>query len=362
LSGWSRNLDATGTRRYLPFLLLVAVGVLASNVHWTAPMRSSGWAHVLWSLVFIPIVAVGVRQGALVATLIAVPSGLLHVLLPTLGQACSWIQVIGETSLAACLGWIAAAFSRSLSAQDLSHDPRATTLLDSVSREVPESWPTSVLTRVTVGLVHQFGTPVASIEGAAWMLDDANVSEEKKREFVGIIRKESQRLSRVLSEVLAFTRPRPPQFQQLDVSAVVDDVIHFACPKDRGPTILFEKAVPADLPHLRGDAEQIRQALLNLALNAVQATPPGGTVDISARVESNHFVITVVDHGQGIPESALGRIFDPFFTTRENSLGLGLPVAQHIIAEHGGRTTVESHLDNGTRVTIHLPVSPVRQT
>jgi signal transduction histidine kinase len=304
----------------------------------------------------MPVVAVAVRHGAVWAMLIAVAGGLLHFLLPALGQGLSWTHVGGETLLAACVGWIAAAFSQSLKVQDLWRVPPQATPLDSGTREVPDTWPTSVLTRVTVGLVRQFGTPVASIEGAAWMLDDTNLPEDKRREFVGIIRKESQRLSRILSEVLVFTRPRRPQFQQLDLSAVLDDVIHFAAPKDRGPNILFEKNLPADLPRLKGDVEQIRQALLNLALNAVRATAPGGTVEISARVEGSHFVITVTDHGGGIPESALRRIFDPFFTTREKSLGLGLPVAQHIIAEHGGRISVESSADKGTCVSVDLPV------
>jgi signal transduction histidine kinase len=356
LSGWSKSLDATGTRRHLPFLLLVSVGLLASNLRWPAPLPPPGWEHFLWSLVYIPVVATAIRHGAVAATFIAVAGGLLHVLLPPLGREFSWIHVIGETLLAACVGWIAAAFAQSMSVQDLSHGPREATLLDSETREVPETWPSSVLTRVITGLVRQFGTPVASIEGAGWMLDDPNLPEEKRREFVGIIRKESQRLSRILSDVLVFTRPRQPVLQPLDLSAVVDEVIRFASPKDRGPTILFEKTVPSDLPRLKGDAEQIRQALLNLVLNALQATPPGGSVEISARLEGDHFVIAVVDHGGGIPESARGRIFDPFFTTRENSMGLGLPVAQHIIAEHGGRITVESHADKGTCASIQLPV------
>ena len=276
MSGWSKSLGAGTAGRHLPFVLLVAVGLLAGNLGGSATAPFSGWAHVLWTLVYIPVVAAGVRHGAVVAAFIAIAGGLLHLLLPALRQDFNSIHIVGETLVAACVGWTAAALSRTLKEQELQLQ-REPALADSGTRWVPETWPTSVMTRVIVGLVRVFGTPVASIEGAGWMLDDPNLPEEKRREFVGIIRKESQRLSRILAEVLVFTRPRPPQFQQLDLSAIVDEVIRFAAPKDRGPNILFEKNIPAGLPRFKGDAEQFRQALLNVVLNAVQASCAGGT-------------------------------------------------------------------------------------
>ena len=293
------------------------------------------------------------------ATLTALAGGSLHVLSQTLGHDCSWIYLTGQTLIVVGIGWIAATLSAILPVRQLSGVSMPTgTAGGEVS--IPEPWPTSVLSRVITGLVGQFGTPVASIEGAGWMLDDPGLPDQERREFVGIVRKESQRLSRILSEVLIFTRPRQPQVQQVNLSSLLDEVIQFASPKDHGPAILIDKNVPADLPRLNGDAEQIRQALLNVVKNAVQATPPGGRIEISASVEDSRFVIAVKDNGQGIPEMALGRIFDPFFSTRENGLGLGLPVAQHIVTEHGGKISVDSVVDKGTCVSIVLPVGPIR--
>ena len=358
LSGRSGYL-MLGTQRRLSYLLLIAVGLLAGNLHWSGSAPASGWAHTLASLLCIPVVAVAIQRGGSMATLIAIAGGSLHAISRAFGHDCSWIYVIGDTLLAVALGWMAAILSAILPA---GHPPDVTRQVGAFDGDsaLSEPWPTSVLTRVITGLVRQFGTPVASIEGAGWMLDDPDLPEQERREFIGIVRKESQRLSRILSEVLIFTRPRQPNLEQVNLSALLDDVIRFASPKDQGSAVIFDKNVPADLPRLNGDAEQIRQALLNVVLNAVQATPPGGHIEVSARVEGGRFVIAVEDKGKGVPEMALGRIFDPFFSTREKGLGLGLPVAQHIVGQHGGKISVDSVADKGTSVAIVLPVAPVR--
>jgi signal transduction histidine kinase len=91
-------------------------------------------------------------------------------------------------------------------------------------------------------------------------------------------------------------------------------------------------------------------------MNAIQASPGGGQIEVSARIEQDHAVIRVTDHGAGIQATIVDRVFDPFFTTRENSLGLGLPVARHIVNDHGGRIAIEATSNRGTCVTVWLPV------
>jgi signal transduction histidine kinase len=91
-------------------------------------------------------------------------------------------------------------------------------------------------------------------------------------------------------------------------------------------------------------------------MNSVQASPGGGQIEISARIEAEYAVIRVKDHGRGIPPSILPKIFDPFFSTSENSLGLGLSVAAHIVSGHGGRMAVEATSCHGTCIHVSLPV------
>jgi two-component system, NtrC family, sensor histidine kinase HydH len=330
--------------------------MLASNLHWSLLPSTAGWAHFAASLIYLPIVAVAIRHGAVAATAVALAGGALQVLLKTFGSGDPWSGVFMETLLFVGVGWLAVLLARNA----LSQSP-AGTLAQSApetrsASELQERWEAVTLNRVVAGLLRRFGTPVASIEGAGWLLEDAQISEEKRREFVAIVRKEAHQLSRMFSEVLDFTRPRQPRFHKFRVPALVDHVIHFASPKDKGPTIVFEKRIPDDLPALRGDAEQIQQALLNMVMNAVQASPDGGRIEIAGRIENGNVVITVQDHGNGIPKMVLPRIFEPFFSTYDSSLGLGLTVAQQIVTTHRGKIAVDSSTESGTSISMILPV------
>jgi two-component system sensor histidine kinase AtoS len=207
-----------------------------------------------------------------------------------------------------------------------------------------------------VGLVRQFRTPLTSIEGAGWLLEDGRLSEDKRQEIVRIVRKESHRLNRVLADVLDFAQPREPRFRAVELSMLVDEVIQLAGPKDHGPFFIFRKDIPPNFPPLRCDPELIRQVLLNVAMNSIQASPGGGQIDISARREEQAVVIRVKDYGRGIPPQALDKIFEPFFTTYENSLGLGLSVALRIVTEHGGKMWVEPFPNKGCSISIMLPL------
>src|SRR5262249_12731417 len=150
--------------------------------------------------------------------------------------------------------------------------------------------------------------------------------------------------------------PRRPRYQTVELAKLIAEVTQLAGPKGHAPFFLLRNDVPPDFPRLRCDPEQIRQALLNLVMNAIQASPGGGQIEISARLEQGNAVNRVKDHGRGIPPAIAGKIFDPFFSTHENSLGLGLSLAVHIVADHGGRIAVEATSDRGTCMSVWLPV------
>jgi two-component system, NtrC family, sensor histidine kinase HydH len=215
-----------------------------------------------------------------------------------------------------------------------------------------EIWPMS---RVVIGLVRQLVTPVTSIQGAGWVLGDPHLPDDKRRELVGIVRKESHRLSRVLSDVMDFMQHRRPRFGVISLSALVDDVIHLVGSKDQGRSYIFSRKIVADLPTLRGDPEQMRQVLLNIVMNSVQASPSGGVIEISACAVDNQVVITIRDQGRGIAPGTIDKIFDPFFSTHEHHLGLGLPLALRIVTDHGGKIAVDCKGSEGTSVSIALP-------
>lgn len=339
------------------YVLLILVGLLANSLQWHDLSAQAWWLHVVAGLLYVPAAVAAAVRGTTIGYLsVVLAGGAMHALLRASGDTCPWIQIVGNALLVAGVGSIAALLpvtpGWAKASKSHSHAQPHAKIGDS------GTWPTSELTRVIVGLVRQFGTPLTSIQGAAWMLDDSSLSEDKRHEFVAIIRKESQRLSRILSEVLVFARPRQPSLQPLDLSGLIDEVVNLARSTSRGGSLQFSTHIPEPLPRFPGDVEQLTQALQNLVMNAVEASSSGGRVEISAHLEGNRLVVTVADHGQGISASALERIRDPFFSTRQNSLGLGLPIAEQIIADHGGSIEVSSAVDQGTRVSVFLPVSP----
>ena len=138
------------------------------------------------------------------------------------------------------------------------------------------------------------------------------------------------------------------------VKTVVDLTVHNA--EQRG--VRLENIAAENLPLVQCDSEQITQALLNIALNALQVTPSGGTVSLSALCQDDVVMVLVRDEGSGIDEAHLENIFDPFFTTKEGGTGLGLPISDQILTQHGGRVTVTRNSGPGMTFTLTLPVQP----
>jgi signal transduction histidine kinase len=344
------------TPKWIPVLLPFVVGLLGSEIYSLRRNFSESFGAVLASLYYIPIVIAAITLGTRPAVIVALAAGAAHGFAAVVGHGDLWVEPVGQTVLFVAVALMVAklaewrAGKRQPSPDQAPEESLATAVNGTNVSE------TGLLSRVMVGLVRQFRTPVTSIEGAGWVLDDPRLPDDKRQELVGIVRKEAHRLNRVLGDVLDFTQPRRLRLRMIDVSALIDDVIQLANPKELGQRHKFNKNVARDLPALRGDSEQMRQVLLNLVMNAIQATPGGGHIDISAEVENDHFVIAVKDYGQGIPPAAVDKIFDPFFTTREHSLGLGLPVALRIVTEHGGRIAVDCRESDGTCISVILPV------
>jgi signal transduction histidine kinase len=210
--------------------------------------------------------------------------------------------------------------------------------------------------QLAAGLAHEIRHPLASIEGAVNVLANPDSPGELQTEFRGIIKKECRRLGGLLTELLDFARPREPRFRRLDVAASVEDAVRLARSSLATSNVRIETSLTGNLPAVECDEEQIKQVLLNLLMNAVQAMPDGGRVDVSASQEGGHVALIVADDGPGIPEEMRARIFDPFFTTREAGTGLGLAVVQQIVTQHGGQIDVEQNGAQGARFVVRIPI------
>jgi two-component system sensor histidine kinase HydH len=188
----------------------------------------------------------------------------------------------------------------------------------------------------------------------------ADVPEGQQR-YTSVMQSEISRVDRLIEELLHYAGPRPFQRELVDVTALVIGTVQLCAPYAAQQHVTIASSVAPTLPQLTGDVDRLKQALLNVLLNAVQAAPPGGNVSVNASASPDgDLVLAVQDTGAGIPDEQRSQIFDPFFTTRDDGTGLGLALVQQIVQEHGGRVDVGDPPEGGALLLITLPAERAR--
>jgi signal transduction histidine kinase len=212
-------------------------------------------------------------------------------------------------------------------------------------------------------VAHEVRNPLSSIMLNTELLEEeaAKCGCEGASEasvLIGSIKMEAERLQRLTDEYLAFARPPRPSAAHQSLNAVAEELAHLVREEARRAGIVVETRMSHGCPCAVIDPHQIKQAALNLVRNATQAMPGGGRLTISTEVRSDGAVaMHVEDTGPGIPEELRCRIFEPFFTSKPQGTGLGLPLAAHIVRDHGGEIDFGPAPGGGTRFTIKLPPS-----
>ena len=220
----------------------------------------------------------------------------------------------------------------------------------------------SAIGQLSASLVHEIRNPLASIDGAANLIESAQTCDEMRGESLAIIHKEIQRLNRLLTNLLDFARPRKPEFQAMEPGRLFDAIINLTGHSAQQKGIDISKDIPSPVPAFECDPEQMKQVILNLTINAVQAMTDPGQIVLSAQQNGASVVIGVRDQGPGIPEEDLDKIFDPFFTTKDAGTGLGLSVVHQIVTQHGGTVTVQKNPGRGTMFSLVLPLRQRRES
>lgn len=217
----------------------------------------------------------------------------------------------------------------------------------------------SAVGQLSAGLAHEIRNPLASISGAAGILMRAHASPEDVEDCLRIIQAESTRLSRLLSSFLEFARPRSLKLQPAELRPLLESVIALAGHQPPATHARLECHLEPGIEVIECDPEQLKQVLLNLVLNAIQASPMGGVVQLHARRDGGFLVIEVADEGRGIPPELRERVFEPFFTTRENGTGLGLALAAKIVEQHKGVLLALANDAGGATLRLELPLREV---
>ncbi len=208
--------------------------------------------------------------------------------------------------------------------------------------------------RLAAGVAHEIRNPLAAISGSIELLSQSlpNDAAKENRELMSIVLRETERLNRLITDLLGFARPRTLEPQRLDVAATLQEMLLVFENDKRMVGAHVELVAPAAVS-VDADAAQLRQVVWNLLRNAAEAAP-GQPITVEARADGDEAVVRVRDRGPGISVEHRARVFEPFFSTKEGGTGLGLATVHRIIEEHRGAIEIDCPPDGGTTVTIRL--------
>jgi two-component system nitrogen regulation sensor histidine kinase GlnL len=223
--------------------------------------------------------------------------------------------------------------------------------------------------RIAAGVAHEVKNPLGGIRGAAEILA-SRASDQKTLDAAELIVREVDRIAALVDDLMVFTHGEL-RVAKLNVHRVIDDVLALVAHDRLASGIEFQRHFDPSIPEIEADAGRLRQVVLNLVRNALQAMEGGGRLAVSTRMTLDHrlrgaagdpvatVAIEVRDSGPGIPPEVLDKLATPFFTTRPGGTGLGLAVSKHWVARHGGSLQLGSAPGGGTRVRVVLPLRPL---
>ena len=226
----------------------------------------------------------------------------------------------------------------------------------------------SMLGTLAAGLAHEIKNPLGGIKGAAQLLSMELSKDSPLQDYTQIMIKEAERINFIIEELMDLGSPREPEVGDVDLTRVLNDIVLLQREAARSRNIQFKLKLDPSIPPVQGDEGLFTRLFLNLIKNARESISREGKVVIETRIASNYHMtgpgrrsspmvdIIISDTGCGIDQQEMDRIFTPYFTTKNKGSGLGLAISQKIIEDHNGLLKIESTPNQGTTVTISLPL------
>lgn len=356
---------------YLRIAVIVGMLAVISALHYLTTLQMQHAHDIYRRLYYVPIVLGGLwftlRGGlgtSIAASLLFIPHVVFQWGHHPVSQPEQYLEILLYNVIGGLTGFLA---GRELE-QKRAHQQAAVRLEESyrtlssqadqileIEEQLRRADRLSTLGELSAGLAHEIRNPLGSIRGTAEILKDGVDPDDPRHEFAEILIKEVDRLNHVLEDFLRFARQAPMERGRFDLNAIVREVLDLTR-RQSGRSDIAVIADLAELPMLDGDGGQIRQALLNMVLNALQAMPEGGQLTVVTRLANAAAEVAISDTGVGIPAGDEERIFKTFVTSRPDGTGLGLPISQRIVASHGGRIAVSSRPGEGATFTVSLPL------
>lgn len=232
------------------------------------------------------------------------------------------------------------------------------TQMKQMERELSQTRTLAALGQMAATVAHEIRNPLGGIGGFARLLERDLPRDDSRRLLAERIIEGVGSLNKIVTNLLAYTKPMETQLRDLELLPWLEEQMEWARAEAEGcgmTGLEFRLEVEPRIRTARFDPEKLRQVLLNLTLNSMQAISCPGKIVVSARKAPGLLILGVEDSGEGIPNEAINEIFNPFFTTKENGTGLGLAIVRKIVELHGGNLFVESTPGSGSRFDIHLP-------
>jgi PAS domain S-box-containing protein len=235
------------------------------------------------------------------------------------------------------------------------------TALDHMQTRLSRAERLATLGQVAAGIAHEIRNPLVGIGSNAHLLLDEFDSKDPRHADLEMILKETKRLDRIVNQIIDYARPRELAPVLYPVNDLVDEVVKLLDSTLTAKHLTVTRSLSPALTPVHADHDQLKQVLLNILHNAIDASNEGTTIDVTAfelpRGQNAGMVIKITDHGVGIPDEALTHVFEPFFTSgKRQGTGLGLAICRNIIESHGGDIQITSEVGKGTSVRIWLPL------
>ena len=235
------------------------------------------------------------------------------------------------------------------------------TLLDQMQARLSRAERLATLGQVAAGIAHEIRNPLVGIGSTASLLLEEAPPDDPRHKDLEIILLESKRLDRIVNQIIDYVRPRTLAPMSFDVEELIAETLTSIKQALDEKRIAVERSPALHLPRIEADRDQIKQVLLNVLRNAIEALDAGGSLRVLAsdqpREQAPGILVQIIDRGRGITPADLGHVFEPFFTSgKRHGTGLGLAISRNIVDAHHGDMTVESRTGEGTTVRIWLPL------